>query len=109
MKRSLILSNLRIELRKKNADYNTEKVAQKWVKEFLDDLSIVHSSQIRNWQRDLFLTRIQTANSSKEEILQAKSALLFLYERVLKKSPGIRDHSSFEDHESEPGVFKITA
>lgn len=109
MKRSLILSGLRTELRKKHADYNTEKLAQKWVNEFLDELSIVHSSQIRSWQKDFFLSGLQNKKISKEELLQAKSALLFLYDRVLNIKPTLTNTDYKDDTSTEPGVFRITA
>jgi hypothetical protein len=108
MKRSLILSNLRTELRKKHADYNTEKLAQKWINEFFDELSIVDSSQIRIWQREHFLKQLKSQQLSREEFLQAKSALLFLYSRVLKTKQAFKNDST-EELDNEPGVFRITA
>lgn len=109
MKRSIILSNLRIELRKKNSDYNTEKLAQKWVNEFLDEFSIVDSTQLNHWQKEVFLGKLKHKSTSQEEYLQARSALLFLYSRVLKiKSISASPHQT-EEFDLEPGVIRITA
>lgn len=108
MKRSLILSNLRIELRRKQAGYSTEKNTIRWVRIFLDQMSIAHSSQIRIWQRDLFLSKLKGSGEvSYEEQLQAKSSLLFLYNRVLKLTPGFSSYEP-DEPENEPGVFRIT-
>ncbi|MEX2346688.1 MAG: phage integrase N-terminal SAM-like domain-containing protein [Balneolaceae bacterium] len=109
MKRSLILSSLRIELRRKQAGYPTEKNTIRWVRTFLDQMSIVHSSQIRNWQRDLFLSELKNMDeASYEEQLQAKSSLLFLYDRVLKQTPGFASAATTDEPESSPGSFRIT-
>lgn len=110
MKRSLILSNLRIELRRKQAGYKTEKNIQRWVSAFLDQMAIDHSSQIRVWQRDLFLSDLKNnGETSYEELLQAKSALLFLYERVLKRNYGFTSTaSSRNEPDNCPGSFRFT-
>ena len=108
MKRSLILSRLRIEIRRKQAGYPTEKNMLHWVNLFLDEMAIVHSSQIRQWQKDLFLSKLQNRGSvSYEELLQAKSSLLFLYNRVLNHSNGFAQKD--DEMDTEPGVFRITA
>jgi hypothetical protein len=108
MNRSLILSNLRIEIRRKQAGYSTERTTLDWARKFLDEMSIAHSSQIRDWQKELFLNRLQNSTDfSYEELLQAKSSLLFLFEKVLKPSNGFVQNS--DEREAEPGVFRITA
>ncbi len=108
MTRSLILSKLRIELRRKQAGYSTEKTMLRWINRFLDEMSIAHSSQIRDWQRELFISNLQNdENTRHHDLLQAKSSLLFLFERVLKQSSGFANRP--EEIDSEPGVFRITA
>lgn len=108
MNRSLILSKLRIEVRRKHAGFSTERTMMYWVRRFLDEMSISHSSQIREWQKEMFLTKIQNKSDiSYEELLQARSSLMFLFERILKTSSGFV-HTA-EDQETEPGLFKFTA
>lgn len=108
MNRSLILSNLRIELRRKQAKFLAEKNSVNWIKAFFDEMSIAHSSQIRSWQKELFISRLRNnSDISREELLQAESALTFLYDRVLKQSNGFV--KSTDDEAIEPGVFRITA
>lgn len=100
-----MLSNLRVELRRKETRFSTERLMLAWAKRFFDEMAIVHSSQIRDWQKEMFLSALQKNNDiSYEELLQARSSLLFLYERVLKQT----DSSNFS-REQEPGSFKITA
>jgi hypothetical protein len=109
MKRSLILSNTRVELRRKHAGYPTEKTILKWVEDFLNELSIVHSSQIRPWQKEYFISMLKSSGTlSRDEILQARSALLFLFDKVLRKNTGLSLNQSHEEAETEPGVFRIT-
>jgi len=109
MKKSLILSNLRIELRRKHAGYQTEKSTLKWTEDFLDQMAIVHSSQIRMWQRDAFLSRLKNnENVSYEDQLKARSSLMFLFDRVLKRNPGFSSGIKQNEADNEPGVFKIT-
>ncbi len=108
MNRSLILSNLRMEIRRKQSGYSTERMMLNWVNRFFEEMSIAHASQIREWQKDLFLKKLQAKGDvSYEEQLQAKSSLLFLFEKVLKPSSGYI-HSS-EKNDTEPGIFRITA
>jgi len=105
MKKSLMLSNLRIELRRKQSSFSTERVMLNWVKKFFEEMSIVHSSQIRDWQKEMFLTNLHKNNEvSFEDLLQAKSSILFLFEKVLKQTELSKNVS-----EEEPGVFRITA
>lgn len=107
MNRSLILSRLRIEVRRKQAGYPTERTMIRVVRNFMDRMSLTHASQIREWHKDLFLSQLKNdENISDEEILQTKSSLLFLFERVLKPSNTFVQPD--EEGEREPGVFRIT-
>lgn len=63
---------------------------------------------MREWHKDLFLSQLKNDEKlSEEEILQARSSLLFLFERVLKPSNSFVQPD--EEGEREPGVFRITA
>lgn len=104
MIKSRILSSFRIEYRRNKASYQTEVSALRWVRKFLDEFSISHSSQIRLWQIEYFLTQLQSAGCNYDDQLQAKSALLFLMDRVLNRCSKKILHSD----EDSPGVFKIT-
>lgn len=107
MNRSLILSRLRIEIRRKESGYPTERTMIRNVRRFLEGMSLTHASQIREWHKDLYISRLKNKeNISDEELLQAKSSLLFLFERVLK--PSNRFVQTDENPEPEPGVFRIT-
>ncbi len=107
MNRSLILSRLRIEVRRKESGYPTERTMIRIARNFLENMSLSHSSQIREWHKDLYLSRLKSNDSiTDEEILQTKSSLLFLFERVLKPS---KTFVQSDDHsEREPGIFRIT-
>lgn len=108
MRKSLMLSNLRIEIRRKQAGYPTEKTMIGWTNKFFDEMSIAHSSQIRDWQKDLFLSKLQKSGEiSYEDQLQARSSLLFLFEKVLKQSNGF--NPAKDNQENDPGVLRITA
>ena len=107
MNRSLILSKLRIEVRRKNSGYPTERTMIRNARKFLEGMSLTHASQIREWHKDLYISRLKSKeNVSDEELLQTKSSLLFLFEKVLKPSNSFvqTDDSS----ERDPGVFRIT-
>ena len=109
MRRELILSNLRIELRRKQASYLSEKRALSLVDDFLNRMSIVHSSQIRTWQKDYFLSEIErNSDRTKDDLLQAKSALTFLFNIVLKKGRGIDVSDYDEESDGDAGILKIT-
>lgn len=106
MNRALILSKLRIEVRRKEAGYPTERTMIRVARNFMDRMSLTHASQIREWHKDLFISQLKNdENISDEELLQTKSSLLFLYERVLKPSNSFLQP---DDEEREPGVFRIT-
>jgi hypothetical protein len=107
MNRSLIISRTRVEVRRKKGGLPKERVIISWLQKFFDDMSIDHSSQIRIWQKEAFLSKLKSSPGySREEFLQASSALLFLYSTIL----GMNEVSSLlSDVDSEPGVFKITA
>lgn len=107
MNRSLIISKTRVEVRRKMAGLQKERSVIRWIERFFDEMSIDHSSQIRLWQRQAFISALQSdPNLSREDILQARSSILFMYQHILD-----RHVSLFESGESdsEPGVFKITA
>ena len=107
MNRLLIISRTRVEVRRKKGGLSKERVIISWLKKFFDDMSIDHSSQIRIWQKEAFLSKLKSSpDYSREEVLQASSALLFLYSTILGMN-GV--NSQISDLESEPGVFKITA
>lgn len=106
MNRSLILSKLRIEVRRKEAGYPTERTMIRVVRNFMDQLSLTHASQIREWHKDLFISQLQNDdNVSDEELLQTKSSLLFLFEKVLKPS---NSFTQPDEETDQPGVFRIT-
>lgn len=108
MNQALILSRLRIEVRRKRAGYPTERTMVRTVRNFMEELSLTHSSQIREWHKDLFLSQLKNAEKlSEAELLQAKSSLLFLFDRVLKPSNSFIQPD--EEEGREPGVFRITA
>lgn len=107
MNRSLILSKLRIEVRRKNSGYPTERTMIRNAKKFLEGMSLTHASQIREWHRDLYISRLKNEEQlSDEELLQTKSSLLFLFDRVLKPSNSFVQTD--ENSERDPGVFRIT-
>ncbi|PWN07133.1 phage integrase N-terminal SAM-like domain-containing protein [Rhodohalobacter mucosus] len=93
MNRSQILSTLRVELRRKGAEYRTEIAIRQWVKKFLKELSITHSRQLMDWQADYFIANLKKDEQyPAAEILQAKSALSFLFEKIIKAN-GDKDNS----------------
>lgn len=107
MNRSLILSKLRIEVRRKESGYPTERTMVRNVRKFLEGMSLTHASQIREWHKDLYISRLNNHEDiSDEELLQTKSSLLFLFEKVLKPSNSFVQTD--EDSERDPGVFRIT-
>lgn len=105
MRKSRILSNFRIEYRRDHAPYQKEVSALRWVRKFLDELSIDDSSQIRSWQIEFFLSELKKGDYTFNDLLQAKSALHILMNRVLNRN---RSSSTPSDGEN-PGVFRITA
>jgi len=107
MNRSLIISRTRVEIRRKLTGLQKERAVIGWIQKFFDDMSIDHSSQIRLWQQQAFLSNLKSnPDVSREEVLQARSALLFMYSTILGKNGSPLQSS---DIDSEPGVFKITA
>lgn len=107
MDTSLIISKTRVEIRRKMAGLQKERTVIAWIKRFFDEMSINHSSQIRLWQQEAFIVNLQKKPEfSKEEILQARSALLFMYKNILGNNGSL---IQTDDLDSAPGVFKITA
>lgn len=106
MNRSRLVSTFRVEFRRKGASYRQERMALRWVQKFLDEFAIDHSSQVRHWQCDYFLSNLKKDESSFDDLLQAKSAIRFLMKQVLKRSG--REESEFAGH-SPADVIRITA
>jgi hypothetical protein len=107
MDTSLIISKTRVEIRRKRAGLQRERDVVGWIERFFTEMSINHSSQIRPWQQEAFLSRLKNEPGfTREDHLQARSALLFMNRAVLSRS-----RSAFEATEldTEPGVFRITA
>lgn len=108
MKRSLIISNFRIETRRKSNPYRSEARSIRYVNRFLDELSIVHSSQIRPWQIEYFISQMIKEGADRDELLIARSALRFLFDRVLRLTENSEANPSSEI-DTAPGVMRITA
>jgi hypothetical protein len=107
MDTSLIISKTRVEIRRKMAGLQKERTVIDWIQKFFDEMSINHSSQIRLWQQEAFMSKLQNdSDISREEILQARSSLLFMYNNILGMNGSLFQSSELD---SEPGVFKITA
>ena len=104
MNRSQMLSNTRVEIRRKDSGYRTEITLKQWIKKFLEEFSIYHSRQLTEWQIDYFISTLKRENRySVDEILQAKSAILFLFEKVA--NTGGEPDSSYEGEH----LLRITA
>lgn len=107
MDRSMIISKTRVEIRRKMNSFQKERAVISWIQQFFDEMSIDHSSQVRHWQQEAFLSKLKNKHGlSKEDLLQARSALLFMNSAVLGKS---RYSTGSIDLDTEPGVFRITA
>lgn len=105
MKRSHILSRFRTEFRRKGATYQQEVSSLRWIRKFMDELSIDHSSQIRSWQTEYFMSELKKKEYTYDELLQAKSALRFLMDKIL-----VRTHTDEPVYNDEaPGFFRFTA
>jgi len=104
MNKSLILSTFRVEFRRNGASYKQERTALRWIQRFLNTFTIDHSSQIRHWQCDFFISELKKENHSFDELLQARSALRFMMKRVLSRTAG--DDTAADD---SSGVIRITA
>ncbi|MFO7845865.1 MAG: phage integrase N-terminal SAM-like domain-containing protein [Balneolaceae bacterium] len=104
MRQSRMLSNYRTEFRRAGLPYSKEASALRWVRKFLNELSIDHASQIRHWQIDYYISELKKQELSYDELLHAKSSLRFLMDRVLKI-----EKDSLHHYENEnPGVFRVT-
>lgn len=104
MRQSRILSNYRSEFRRAGLPYKNEATALRWVRKFLLEFSIDHSSQLRNWQVDYYIAELKKRDLSYDERLQARSSLRFLMDRVLK----IEKDSMHQYENANPGVFRVT-
>lgn len=104
MNRSQMLSNTRVEVRRKDSGYRTEITMRQWIRKFLDELSITHSRQLMEWQADYFISTLRSDERySASDILQAKSALKFLFERVVNS-----EYEQDNSYQAED-LFRITA
>lgn len=88
MKKNRILSQLRIELRRRHITYPAEKIILHWNRNFMETLSITDSSQIRGWHKKFYLSGLKKRRVPKEEIRQAEWSLHFLYDGVMRQEPG---------------------
>jgi len=104
MNKSRILSTFRVEFRRKGASYRQERAALRWIQKFLDTFTIDHSSQIRHWQCDFFISELKKEDYTFDDLLQARSALRFMMKRVLSRI-AVDDTAT---HDSS-GVIRITA
>lgn len=104
MKRSLILSTFRTEFRRKGSSYQLEISALRWVRKFLDEYTVDHSSQIRHWQIEYFISKLKKQDHSYDDLLQAQSALHFLMKRILNRTES--DEIATND---SSGFIRITA
>lgn len=108
MTTSILLSKLRIQIRLKNAGYDVEKNMVNWAKNFFEEMSLSHSSQIQEWHKEAYLSRLKHIEGlSNEEVLQAKSTLLYLYKYVLARDG--KKFSDSADFDSGQEIFRITA
>jgi len=85
MNKSRMLSTFRTEYRRRMVPYHAEVSALRWVRKFLDEFSIVHSSQIQYWQIEYYIAELKRKGHSFAGCLQAKSSLQFLMKNVLKR------------------------
>lgn len=103
MKRTRLLSVYRAEFRRKEASYKDEVSSLRWVRKFLDKFSIEHSSQIRQWQVDVFIAELRKKGYAVDDLFQSRSSLRFLMEKILQRPQNV------EPAEDEsPGVFRVT-
>ena len=86
MNKSLILSTFRTEFRRTGASYKQERTALRWVRKFLDEFTIDHSSQIRHWQTEFYISELKKRDHTYNDLLQAQSALHFMMKRILNRS-----------------------
>lgn len=103
MKKSRILSSFRIEYRRKKAPYQSEVSALRWLKKFFENFSIDDSSQIRLWQIEYFLSDLKKANCRYDDLRQARHALRFLVDNVLKSTLSTEQYMENEI----PGIFAV--
>jgi len=77
---------------------------RQWIKKFLEEMSITHSRQLMDWQIDYFISTLKREERySSAEILQAKSALMFLFKKIVNTEDDT-DTSYLADD-----LFRITA
>ncbi len=112
MRKEMILSRVRIELRRKRSTYIVEKRGMRWVTAFMENMAIEDSSQVRLWQRDYYLLLLdEDDNFTQEDAIQAARALNILYNDVLRHHRGVDlpgNQRGEKGIEPKPGILRIT-
>lgn len=100
-----VVTELRRTLRRRRYKFDTEKAYVGWVKRFLaahpsSEVSALGAPEIRSFLSDLAtgdsgssVLEAKQAGVAENTLRQAKSALLFLFEQVLKRELGFVEHS----------------
>lgn len=89
MAKSVLLNKLRTEIRRQNYNYRTEQAYTKWVVRFVRYHQLKHPLSMGEEEVNAYLNYL--ANERKISAAtqnQALSAILFLYEQVLKQPLG---------------------
>lgn len=85
MKKQLLLDQVRIEIRRRNYSYRTEKSYCRWIKQFVRYHNLTHPSELKANDVVSFLNHLAIKrNVAASTQNQALCALVFLYEQVLK-------------------------
>lgn len=96
MDKNLILSKLRIEIRRSDAAYSKEKSVIRWVKHFFNESDITHSSQLKSWHIDHYLFKMMNNPDYNDiDFTQAKAAIKLLYDKVLNETAGFMGVDAF--------------
>lgn len=97
MNRTQMLSNTRAEIRRRKFGYRTEVSVCQWVKRFLNETGIDHSGQMAGWQIDHFIASLKgNERYATAEILQARSALYFLFEKIIGSTSDLESSRDFD-------------
>lgn len=89
MARSVLLNKMRTEIRRRNYSYQTEQAYTKWIVRFVRYHQLKHPLSMGEKEVITYLNYL--ANERKVSAVtqnQALSAILFLYEQVLKQPLG---------------------
>lgn len=111
MRKELILSRLRTELRRKRTAYRVEKRVMRWGAAFIEKMSIEDSSQIRLWQGEYYLLLIdEDVNFTQHDVKEAGKALNILFNDVLRfhHDMDLSGNRGENGIEPEPGILMIT-